>query len=551
VSWRLEPTPRTNGIEEGLAARVHDPLWLLGRQWQLAEFRGKDAGTSAIVQVAGNTTAMNAWRGAQQTLWSAFDPAVNPLDSLVEPEDESAPDYRERIEAGAHFLRLLAAAGLGRYAQAFVTSHAFDPSVFADRAFIADPVLGAVARRTPDGLALEPTAAALAAGQSSRVTIDPGDVGAVVAAATAWLAWYGNEIAASPGSGTAVTWQENRLEYGFALSSPAAGGTVLTADAYLGDGLDWFDFDIDPAATAGPNAAPVSIARRAVPTPVRYGGMPLPRFWAMEDARCDFGSTDAAANDIGRLLLVEFVTVYGNDWYVLPMKLAAGTLTILDSVVVSDVFGRNLLVERAGVNEPQWNLFSLDTKGAAHPAQDALFLPPTAGYLAESDAVESVLFLRDEVADLAWAVEGRVEDGLEGIVDRRAAWVGSRTVKPGDPARPSYRVETIVPDYWIPFAPEQLADQQSIHLRLVPMEVDDGGTPRTVEPQGNLLATNGAAGRLWLFDEEVPREGTAVDRVHRYARWLGGRSATWTARRRQTGRGEGSSGLRFDVLDPG
>jgi hypothetical protein len=551
VSWRLEPTPRTNGIEEGLAARVHDPLWLLGRQWQLAEFRGKDAGTSAIVQVAGNTTAMNAWRGAQQTLWSAFDPAVNPLDSLVEPEDESAPDYRERIEAGAHFLRLLAAAGLGRYAQAFVTSHAFDPSVFADRAFIADPVLGAVARRTPDGLALEPTAAALAAGQSSRVTIDPGDVGAVVAAATAWLAWYGNEIAASPGSGTAVTWQENRLEYGFALSSPAAGGTVLTADAYLGDGLDWFDFDIDPAATAGPNAAPVSIARRAVPTPVRYGGMPLPRFWAMEDARCDFGSTDAAANDIGRLLLVEFVTVYGNDWYVLPMKLAAGTLTILDSVVVSDVFGRNLLVERAGVNEPQWNLFSLDTKGAAHPAQDGLFLPPTAGYIAESDAVESVLFLRDEVADLAWAVEGRVEDGLEGIVDRRAAWVGSRTVKPGDPARPSYRVETIVPDYWIPFAPEQLADHQSIHLRLVPMQVDDGGTPRTVEPQGNLLATNGAAGRLWLFDEEVPREGTAVDRVHRYARWLGGRSATWTARRRQTGRGEGSSGLRFDVLDPG
>ena len=551
MSWRLEPTPRTNGIEEGLAARVHDPLWLLGRQWQLAEFRGKDAGTSAIVQVAGNTTAINAWRGAQQTLWSAFDPAVNPLDSLVEPEDESTPDYRERIEAGAHFLRLLGAAGLGRYAQAFVTAHAFDPSVFADRAFIADPVLGAVARRTPDGLTLEPTAAALAAGQPSRVTIDPGDVGAVAAAATAWLAWYGNEIAASPGSGTAVTWQENRLEYGFALSSPAAGGTVLTADAYLGDGLDWFDFDIDPAATAGPNAAPVSIARRAVPTPVRYGGMPLPRFWAMEDARCDFGSTDAAANDIGRLLLVEFVTVYGNDWYVLPMKLAVGTLTILDSVVVSDVFGRNLLVERAGVNEPQWNLFSLDTKGAAHPAQDGLFLPPTAGYMAESDAVESVLFLRDEVADLAWAVEGRVEDGLEGIVDRRAAWVGSRTVKPGDPARPSYRVETIVPDYWIPFAPEQLADQQSIHLRLVPMEVDDGGTPRTVEPQGNLLATNGATGRLWLFDEEVPREGTAVERVHRYARWLGGRSATWTARRRQTGRGEGSSGLRFDVLDPG
>ena len=44
-------------------------------------------------------------------------------------------------------------------------------------------------------------------------------------------------------------------------------------------------------------------------------------------------------------------------------------------------------------------------RGGAHPARDALFLPPTAGYLAESGPVETVLFLRDEMADLAWAVE--------------------------------------------------------------------------------------------------------------------------------------------------
>ena len=551
MSWRFEPTPRSAGIEEGLAARVHDALWFLARQWQLGEFRGKDAGTPAIVQVAGNTTAITSWRGAQQTAWSNFDFGETPLDSLVEPEDESTPDYRERVEAGAYFQRQLAAAGLEKYQQAFATAHVFDAAVFADPAFVADPLLAAVAKRSPDGLLLEATAQELAAGQPSPVTIDPGDLAAVATIANAWLAWYDAEIAAAPGSGTAVTWQQNRLEYGFALSCQAAGGTVLTADAYLGDGLDWFDFDIDPSQTPDVGPASISIARQAVPTPIRYGGMPLPRFWAMEDARSDLGSIDAAPNDIGRLLLVEFATVYGNDWYVLPMKLPVGSLTILDSVVVSDVFGRNLLVERAGVNEPQWNLFSLDTKGAAHPAQDALFLPPTAGYTVESDAVESVLFLRDDVADLAWAVEGRIEDALERRVDRRAAWVGSRTVAPGNPALPSYRVETIVPDYWIPFAPEQLADQQSIHLRLVPMEVDDGGIPRIVEPQSRLLSTTGSDGRLWVYDEEIPREGTSVERVHRYARWLGGRAAIWTARSRQTGGGEGSSGLRFDVLDPG
>jgi hypothetical protein len=259
--------------------------------------------------------------------------------------------------------------------------------------------------------------------------------------------------------------------------------------------------------------------------------MPLPRFWAMEDARYDFGSIDAASHDLGRLLLVEFATVFGNDWYILPVKLPVGSLTLLDFVVVTDVFGRNLLVDRAGDGEPQWNLFSLATTTGAEP-------------------VETVLFLRDEMADLVWAAEARVEDGLGQAIDRRARWVGHRSVPPGDPARPSYRVETIVPDYWIPFAPEQLADQQSVRLRLVPMEVDEGGVPRAIEPQGHLLVANGSDGRLWLFEEEVPREGTLVDRIYRYARWQGGRSASWTARRRQTGRGEGSSGLRFDVLDP-
>ena len=551
MSWRLEPSPRSSGIEEGLAAKIHDPLWLLARQWQVGEFHAKDAGTPAVVTVAGESTAVNGWRGAKQAAWSQFDPALNPLDALVEPEDEAAPDLRERIEAGAHFQRLLRGAGLDRYCPRFVAAHAFLAALLAGPAFSADPMMAALARRTPDGLSLHDTAVALAAGQHSAVVVAPGDVDAIASIAANWLAWYADEIHTSPGSGSAVTWQEHRMEYGFSLSSKAAGGTVLTAKQYLGDGLDWFDFDIDPSAAAGPDAVPIPINIRAVPSPVRYGGMPLPRFWAMEDSRYDFGSTDAAANDIGRLLLVEFATVYGNDWYVLPIKLPVGSLTILDSVVVTDVFGRNLVLSRAGDGEPQWNLFSLDTiGGGVHKAQDALFLPPTAGYTTESSPVESVLFLRDEMADMAWGVESRVEDDLERSIDRRSAWVAPGKLPPGTPELPAYRVETVVPDYWIPLAPEQLADQQSIRLRLVPMEVDAGGVPQAIEPLGRLLQGNDSGGRLWLFEEEIPREGVQVDRIYRYARWQDGRTAMWTARRRRTGRGEGSSGLAFDILDP-
>jgi hypothetical protein len=541
-------------MEEGLAARVHDALWLLARQWQLGEFHGKDAGTPALVTVAGDTTPINAWRGASKADWTPFDPHQNPLDELVEPEGESAPDLRERIEAGVHFQRLLAAAGLQRYAAAFLAAHPLDPQAQADAAFAADPLLAAVARRTPDGLVLHATAVALTAGGPVSVAIDAADKAAASAVAAEWLAWYADEIAEAPASGATATWQDHRLEYGLAVSSPAAGGVVLTAEAYWGDGLDWFDFDIDTKAPAQVGAVSTPVSARAVPSPVRYGGMPLPRFWAMEDARYDFGSVDAAANDVGRLLLVEFATVYGNDWHILPLKLPSGSLTILTEVVVSDVFGRNLVLDRAGKDDPQWNLFSLSTQRppppARSPAQDALFLPPTVGYAMESAPVETVRFLRDEMADLAWAVEAVVEDALERRIDRRAIWIGHRPAPPpGDPAMPSYRVETIVPDHWVPLAPEQLPGAP-LHLRLTPMEADDGGVPRTVEPRGRLLGAGGPDQRLWIFEEEIPREGALVDRLRRYARWQGGHSRLWTARRRGVGTGEGSSGLKFDVLDP-
>ena len=55
---------------------------------------------------------------------------------------------------------------------------------------------------------------------------------------------------------------------------------------------------------------------------------------------------------------------------------------------------------------------------------------------------------------------------------------------------------------------------------------------------------------LLLYDEEVPREGVHVTRGRRMARWIDGSTWVWTAFRKQVGRGEGSSGLRFGFRDP-
>ena len=55
--------------------------------------------------------------------------------------------------------------------------------------------------------------------------------------------------------------------------------------------------------------------------------------------------------------------------------------------------------------------------------------------------------------------------------------------------------------------------------------------------------------KLLMFDEEVPREGIHVARHYQLARWIDGATWVWMALRKGVGRGEGSSGLRFDSVE--
>jgi hypothetical protein len=278
----------------------------------------------------------------------------------------------------------------------------------------------------------------------------------------------------------------------------------------------------------------------------------------MEDARFDPGAIDAAPNDLGRLLLTSFATVYGNDWFVLPMRLPTGTLSRIVSFTVTDVFGGKRLLEAAGAAVDGWNLFGLTDAsrplppGTERPTAPWFYLAPAMPDGLEGRPIESVLLLRDEMANLAWAVEARVEGGAGVVVDREDEWAATQPeVAPPEPgAAPRYRVDTVVARHWYPLAPEQLADQESVRLRLVPLaRVDEPTIPEL--PHGVVLADEaGVAGDVWLFEEEVPRAGAVVERRHQHARWHDGSVHTWTGRSKRTGGGEGSSGLRFDVVEP-
>jgi hypothetical protein len=53
-----------------------------------------------------------------------------------------------------------------------------------------------------------------------------------------------------------------------------------------------------------------------------------------------------------------------------------------------------------------------------------------------------------------------------------------------------------------------------------------------------------------ISEEEVPRSGVRLTRRRQLARWVDGSTHLWTGRAKSAGRGETSSGLRFDVVEP-
>lgn len=58
----------------------------------------------------------------------------------------------------------------------------------------------------------------------------------------------------------------------------------------------------------------------------------------------------------------------------------------------------------------------------------------------------------------------------------------------------------------------------------------------------------GAGKQYFLNEEEVPHAGTRLSVTYNRTRWRDGRVVLWLSAHHGVGRGEGSSGLRFDLL---
>jgi hypothetical protein len=570
---RLEILPTSADYMEALQAQVADPLWFLTRQWQFNEFHGEDAGSPIEVRLAGDQTSLarfhpNRFGPNPAAATRPYDPKKAPLEVMVEAEPPKRAGAAQSLAAGLHFLRVLTAAGFAQVA-AQTSGHAnYRLSVDAEIDEQADPkgsAWAALARgRVPDGFKLADAIRAAGGGIPPGLSVPSASNAAVRKACADWLAWF--DATLPPGGGEC--WVPDRLEYAFGTAaSTGQSEAVAFVEEYFDGRLDWYDFSL----AAGPNLATrqsppvVRSFNPMLPTPVRFAGMAADRFWEFEDAKVNLAQIQAGPTDLGRLLMIEFALAFGNDWYVIPVDLAIGTLFRVRNLTVRDTFGVTTQVGPTRNADPsRWSMFEISAAARA-PADFANYflLAPTIDGRLEGDPFEEVALFRDEMANMAWAVERKVPGAFGDPVDRYLQ-VGQQKLSQrlSDlshvEAEVIYRVSTPVPENWFPFVaiPKQgrpLAEFGIDLERRALLHHIAGGGLRTIHPTGLLLRTApdqdvAAEPPLRLEDEEVPREGIVLERSHQFARWTNGERLLWVGRSKRVGKGEGASGLRFDIL---
>jgi hypothetical protein len=536
---RLEGRPRSADFARSLRAEVRDPLWFLTRQWQYGEFEGEDAGSPIDTRIAYRTVPLDGYAPTDTIL--PYD-AETPLEVRVEREPVPF-DLMLHMQAACVFERLLGdhgrAARLADYVRLFALD--YDSGIAGAPSAESRALLAAGKAFLFDAAQL--LAAVRDGSHASRIAgfanLTPAESAELVAAGSALLAWY-ERTYAQPGAEPRA-WRPGTLDYGFSCTVGAAA-VRLDARHHRGGELDWYAFDVGAPTPGTPPPPPPAVALSFVPAAIRFAGMPSPRYWELENESIDFGAFDVNPNDLARLLLAEFMLVFSNDWCLLPLELAVGTFTRIEGLVVTDVFGDRTLVRAAdrGADSDwqRWSMYRLDGDDAASMG---LLLAPALTATMEAPPIEEVHFLRDEMANMVWAVEHRVASKTGVQLDPALGYVSPPSAADPGQGGARYRLGYSIPPNWRPFIPTHLPGS----LRGVRLQ--RARLPRqTAQPLGAVLAVPAP---YFVAEEEVPRTGRKITRAFQRARWIDGRTFLWVGRAAPVGRGEGSSGLVFDAVE--
>ena len=429
VSWqRLEATTVDADLVEGQEARIADPLWLLGRQWQVGELTGEDAASPMLVEAKVEHAPVTRVRtGAPDAGGPVIErePAGVPLEMAVERED---------VRSGAAAVRLAAEAGLqllrdaGRRRRRGRGRDGAAPGV---------PAHAAAGRRARSGGPARARAARPALVRRPRARGRPRRPGTAPARIP---------VAALDGLGHLVRRARQRAAPGRRGVGPGADGVRLPGRRR-------------PRRQARAAARRAGVHRRSprlvqlrrrprrarhgrarrrdgrttcacVPTPARFAGQAASRWWQVENGYVWFGDLGTAPEDLARVTVAVVRSLVRRR--LVPDSLpAAGRRR---RARPAGGGARQLrrrhdhpLVRRAGRRRPRVALLRAHRRhlGGRHGTLRArrcpwLFIAPALAGVTEGRPIEEVALRRDEVANLAWAGELRVESAAGRTIDRAA-----------------------------------------------------------------------------------------------------------------------------------
>lgn len=574
---RIEPRSRKEDFQESLEMRTADPLWMLGRQWQFGEFQAEDNGTPISVEIEYHTNEIDQYAPANNF---GFESLANkaPLEVIV--ECMSIPlkfDWRNRVRIGQQLERFIEKKSVVK-ALRKDDRFKFELPQKADfkknkqgQYFPLDKKTERFIKRMEgkviDGFKILETTKF---GRTFN-EIDTQTDGAIQKLQD----WY-NQLFAQEATKTSA-WNKEKLQHKFRVSTHQeqnnANATTLVAPDYQSGDLDWYSFDKIERASI-----PKAIKKfpksnediTVVTSSISFGGMPKKRLFEMEDRRINFGNMKPGVVDLSRLMLMEFALVYSNDWFIAPLDLPMGSLCWIEMIEVKDTFGITTEIKRqadtvahlSAKEMEVWDAFKIRSAcELANRADDKLyesekhflFVPPVVPKRQTSKALETLLMMRDEHANMVWAIEetvtsgiGKPRKGFEAHIERKpttpTTTKNKATTSPED-ALPQYRLSTKVPDNWIPYLPVLGEDDQRFLKRAIMVRNEDAAEP---EPINSISILANETTEVCM--ESVPRAGLQLQLERQRVRWIDGQTYVWMGREVSTGKGMGNSGLRFDYL---
>jgi hypothetical protein len=490
VLLRLEPDPHQRDLARGWAAELGDPVWLLGRQWQMGEHQGEDASSPVTVELAPQATPIGPAAGQDN-----LDPATLPAQAIIESEPADWWTVGRRVR-------------LGRAVAANAQAHGI--ALPASVALAGLPVpYDALDGSGADGRSLWQQRGALGLDED----------------------WFGTP--GPPRAEPVDHWDPAELSYS---AEVPAGATTLTIRRHDGGDLDWFHADARAPLTPAVTGDTIQL----IPGRLSYPSAPLPRWWQIEDAQVSVGGQAPDRAALATLVLVDLIVNHSNDWFTFSLPARAGQIVTLARATVIDSFG-----DRWALSAPSdWSLFGTSGLDPGSIVLWATARTPLAGPL-----VDDVVIGIDEDANIVWAVEQVVAGRTLATPTPPAAPAPSQADADVPPTY-SYLPMTPIPRYWHPY----VVDKVNGVRRFVQGRAADlaGPTPTLLPaPISDLLADPKAppGGPVHQLEPAaIPPEGLRVQRRALLARATTGEPVLWTQRRRDLLLVPPTFALRFDLL---